>query len=101
MTFSNVIFTLLWVAAFIAVLAMAVVGLRGALEPREDSSWTPPRLLRKKKRAGTGPGSGGQGWHDQRSPKRGLFGRKRDQRADLLPADATISFAAEREAADI
>jgi probable Rubsico expression protein CbbX len=101
MTFPNASFTLLWVTAFITVVVMAIIGLRSTLEPKEDSSWKPPGILRKKKRAGSGPPPRGQGWHDQRSQKRRRFGRKRDQRADLLPPDATVSFAEEREAADI
>jgi probable Rubsico expression protein CbbX len=101
MNFPTAIFTLLWVAAFIAVVVMAVMGLRSTLEPHEDSTWTPPRILRKKKRAGTGPPRSGQRKSDQRPQKRPRRARKRDQRADLLPPDATISFAAEREAADI
>jgi probable Rubsico expression protein CbbX len=80
---------------------MAVMGLRTTLVPRDDSSWTPPRILRKKNRSGTGPPRRGQGWHDRRPQNRRRGRRKRDQRADLLPPDATISFAAEREAADI
>jgi probable Rubsico expression protein CbbX len=91
MNFPTAIFTLLWVAAFIAVLTMAVRGLRTTLEPKDGSAWTPPKILSKKNRPATGPPR-----RDQR--KRGR--RKRD-RADLLPPDATINFADEREAADI
>jgi probable Rubsico expression protein CbbX len=95
MNFPTAAFTLLWVAAFIAVLAMAVMGFRGTGEPREDSAWTPPKFLRKNKHTGNGPPGRGQG-------KRGRLGRrKRNQRPGLLPPDATISFAAERKAADI
>src|SRR5690348_4035355 len=94
MNFPNAVFTLLWVAAFIAVVVMAVKGLRTTLVPRDDSPGTPPGSLRKKKRGGTGPPRRDQRKRDQRA-------RRRDQRADLLPPDATISFAAEREAADI
>jgi len=90
------------VAAFIAVLVMGFMGLRTTLEPKADSTWQPPRPLRKKNRAGTGPSRSGQRKGAQRPQKRQRRGpRKRDQRADLLPPDATISFAAEREAADI
>jgi probable Rubsico expression protein CbbX len=90
------------VAAFITVLVMGFMGLRTTLEPRADSTWQPPRPLRKKNRAGTGPSRSGQRKGAQRPQKRQRRGpRKRDQRADLLPPDATISFAAEREAADI
>src|SRR5690242_11189658 len=98
MNFPNAIFTLLWVAAFVAVVVMAVKGLRTTLVPRDDSAWTPPGILRKKKRGGTGPP---QRKRDQRPQKRARRARRRDQRTDLLPPDATISFAAEREAADI
>ena len=106
MNIPTAIFALIWVAAFIAVLAMAVMGLRATLVPHDDSSWTPPKILGKKNRVGTGPPRRGQRKHDQRlreqrAQKRRRRARKRDQRADLLPPDATISFAAEREAADI
>ncbi len=90
------------VAAFITVLAMGLMGLRTSLEPREDSTWTPPKGLRKKSRKRTAPPPRGrQGGRGKRPQERGRRSRKRDQRADLLPPDATISFAAEREAADI
>ena len=90
------------VAAFITVLAMGLMGLRTSLEPRDDSTWTPPKGLRKKSRKRTAPPPRGrQGGRGKRPQERGRRSRKRDQRADLLPPDATISFAAEREAADI
>lgn len=101
MHFLTAIFTLLCAAAFIAVWTMAFMGLRKTLNRTEDSASTPPKLLGKKNHAGTGPLRPGQGKRDQRPQKRRRPGRKRDQRADLLPPDATISFAAEREAADI
>src|SRR5579871_2314910 len=90
------------VAAFLTVLGMGFMGLRSSLEPRDDSTWTPPRGLRKKSRKRTAPPPRGrQGSRDRRPQNRDRRSRKRDQRADLLPPDATISFAAEREAADI
>src|SRR6266851_10075500 len=94
--------SLVSVAAFITVLTMGVMGLRASLEPRDDSTWTPPRILRKKSRKGTAPSQRGQlGSRDKRPQKRGRRSRRRDQRADLLPPDATVSFAAEREAANV
>src|SRR6516225_4972137 len=88
--------------AFLTLLAAGIVGLRTTLEPHQDSTWTPPRLLRKKKRAGTAPPRRGQQRKgDQRPQQGGRWSRQRDQRADLLPPDATVSFAAEREAVDI
>jgi probable Rubsico expression protein CbbX len=97
-----ILISLISVVAFITVLAMGVRGLRSSLEPRDDSTWTPPRILRKKSRKGTAPPQRGQpGSRDKRPQKRGRRSRKRDQRADLLPPDATVSFAAEREAANI
>jgi probable Rubsico expression protein CbbX len=97
-----ILITLVSVAAFIMVLTMGVMGLRATLEPRDGSTWTPPGLLTKKSRKGTAPPQRGrQGSRDKRPQERGRRSRKRDQRAGLLPPDATISFAAERAAADI
>jgi probable Rubsico expression protein CbbX len=94
--------TIVSVAAFITVLAMGVMGLRSTLEPRDGSTWTPPMGLRKKSRTGIAPPRRGQqGSRGRRPQQRGQRFRKRDQRADILPPDATISFAAERKAADI
>ena len=101
MNVSTAVFTLLCVAAFIAVFAMAVVSLLATLRPKEDSARTPPKIPGKDNRVGTGSPRPGPGKRDQRPHKRRRLGRKRDQRADPLPPDATISFAAEREAADI
>jgi len=84
--------------AFLTLLAAGIVGLRTTLEPHQDSTWTPPRLLRKKKRAGTAPPRRGQQRKGGQRPQKGSRRSwKRDQRADLLPSDATVSFAAERE----
>jgi probable Rubsico expression protein CbbX len=94
--------TIVSVVAFVVVLTMGLIGLRATLEPRDDSTWTPPWILRKKSRTGTAPPRRGQQrTPNQRPQERGRRFRKRDQRADLLPLDATISFAAEREAANI
>ena len=82
---------------FACFFATAVVSLWKASLRSADE----PLASRKRKRAGTRPPSRGQGRHDERPQKRRRPGRKRGQRADLLPPDATISFAAEREAADI
>jgi probable Rubsico expression protein CbbX len=108
MNFGTAILTIVIVGAFIAVLAMGVMGLRAPLEPKDGSAWAPPKLLSKKHSAGTAPPRGGQQpkrgqqpRRDQRPQKHGRRARKGDQRADLLPPDATVSFAAEREAADI
>jgi len=88
--------------AFLTLLAAGIVGLRTTLEPHQDSTWTPPRLLRKKKRAGTAPPRRGQQRKGGQRPQKGSRRScKRDLRADLLHSDATVSFAAEREAADI
>ena len=97
-----ILIALVSVAAFITLLTMGLMGLRSSLEPRDDSTRTPRRLLRKKSRKGTAPPQRGRtGSRDKRPQKRGPRSRKRDQRADLLPPDATVSFAAEREAANI
>src|SRR5215468_76100 len=101
MNVSTAVFALFCVAAFIAVFAMAVVSLLATLRPKEDSARTPPKIPGKDNRVGTGSPRPGPGKRDQRPHKRRRLGRKRDQRADPLPPDATISFAAEREAADI
>jgi probable Rubsico expression protein CbbX len=102
MNFGTATLTIVFVAAFIALVAMGVMGLRTTPQPNDDSARTPPKLLRKKRRAGTAPPRPGQQRkRDQQPQKRGRRARKRDQRADLLPPEATISFAAEREAADI
>jgi probable Rubsico expression protein CbbX len=102
MNFGTAILTIVFVAALIAVLAMGVMRLRTTPEPNDDSAWTPPKLLRKKRRAGTAPPRPGQQRkRDQQPQIRGRRARKRDQRAALLPPDATVSFAAERQAADI
>jgi len=95
MNLGNALLTSVFVAAFIGVLAMGVIGLRSTAQSNDKPARTRPKPLRKKRRAGTAPPRRGQ----QR--KRGRRGRNRDQRADLLPPDATISFADEREAADI
>ena len=99
MNFPTAVFTLLWVAAFIAVLTMAVRGLRTTLVPKDGSAWTPPKILSKKNRAAPGPPRRDQRKRDQQNRRR--RGRRKRDRADLLPPDATINFAAEREAADI
>jgi probable Rubsico expression protein CbbX len=102
MNFGVAILTIGFVAALITVLAMGVMGLRTTLQPNDDPARTPPKLLRKKRRAGTAPPRRGQQRkRDQQPQKRGRRSRKRDQRADPLPPDATIRFADEREAADI
>src|SRR6185312_2194335 len=101
MNFPTAVFTLLWVAAFIAVLTMAVRGLRTTLVPKDGSAWTPPKILSKKNRAAPGPPRRDQQNRDQRPQNRRRRGRRKRDRADLLPPDATINFAAEREAADI
>ena len=97
MTLPNLIFTLIASAAFIAMMTLGIMGVRSTLQPREDSTWTPPKALSKKQRPGTAPPRRGQ-QRNQRSRKRS---RRRDQRADLLPPDATVSFADERKAADV
>ena len=101
MNFPTAVFTLLWVAAFIVVLTMAVRGLRTTLVPKDGSAWTPPKILSKKNRAAPGPPRRDQQNRDQRPQNRRRRGRRKRDRADLLPPDATINFAAEREAADI
>ena len=106
MNFPTAVFTLLWVAAFIVVLTMAVRGLRTTLVPKDGSAWTPPKILSKKNRAAPGPPrrdqrKRDQQKRDQRPQNRRRRGRRKRDRADLLPPDATINFAAEREAADI
>src|SRR6516165_94802 len=102
MNVSTAVFALVLVVALIIVMTMGLMGLRTTPEPHEDSTWAPPRLLRKKKRAGTAPPRRGQQRKgDQRPQQGGRWSRQRDQRADLLPPDATVSFAAEREAVDI
>ena len=99
---SAVIYTFLLAAVFIAVVTTAIVSLRASLKRTADPASTPPKVLGKKNRAGNGPPRPGQSKRDQRPQNRPRIGRrKRDQRADLLPPDATISFAAERKAADI
>jgi probable Rubsico expression protein CbbX len=102
MNFGAGLLTIVFVAAFIIVLAMGVMGLRATLEPKDDSAWTPPKVLRKKNHAGTAPSRlRQQRNHGRRPVRRDRRPGKRDQRADLLPPDATVSFAAERRAADI
>jgi probable Rubsico expression protein CbbX len=102
MNLSSFVFSLLCVAAFLTVVAIAAMGLRTTMEPNEDSASNPPKILSKKNRGGAGPPGPGQRKRDQRPQNRRRLGRRgRDQRADLLPPDATVSFAAEREAAEI
>jgi len=98
MSLPNLIFTIVASAAFIGIFAVGIMGLRSTLQPREDSTRTLPRILSKKKRGGAAPPRGGR---DPRAQKRGRRSRKRDQRAGPLPPDATISFAEERQAADV
>src|SRR5262249_13379986 len=90
MNLGNALLTSVFVAAFIGVLVMGVIGIRSTARSSDNPARTRPKPLRKKRRAGTAPPGRGQ----QR--KRGRRGRNRDQRADLLPPDATLSFADER-----
>ena len=102
MSWPSALFTVACITVFIAIWAIGIAGFRSVAGSREDSTGTPPGLLRKKNRAGTAPPRRGQQRKSGQRPKtRDRRLRKRDQRADLLPPDATVSFAAEREAADI
>jgi probable Rubsico expression protein CbbX len=98
MKVSATIFSAVAAIIFACFFATAVVSLWKASLRSADE---PPANRKRKKRAGTGPPPRGRGKRDERLQKRRRLGRKRDQRADLLPPDATVSFAAEREAADI
>jgi probable Rubsico expression protein CbbX len=73
---------------FVSLLVLAILRFLSALKPREKAA---------QKTAQTGPTKSGPTAAAQRRASRA---RKQDQ-AQLLPADATVTFAAEREAAGI
>src|SRR5689334_3075207 len=96
---------------FACIVATAVVGILRSGADDEVTSRSPSRIgatraghkkagiVTAPPRRGQQPARGLQPLGSQ-APRRGLL-RKRDPQAALLPPDATVSFAAEREAADI
>ena len=87
---SATIFTAVTAILFACIVATAVVSLWKASLRTADA---PPTDHKKARR--------GQGRTASAPPRRGRRLLRRDQRADLLPPDATVSFADERKAADI
>ncbi len=71
---------------------------KGPLNHHEPA---PPPALSGKARIVTSSTRRGKGRVAGASPRRGRWLLRRDQRAGLLPPDATITFAAERKEADI
>ena len=96
---ASVIFSTIIGVIFACVMATAVVSIlrMGGSDPE------PPRpTIRKRNGKPSGQSRpGGKGRTLTTQPQRGRRLRRRDQRAALLPPDATVSFAAERQAADI
>ena len=84
------IFSAVAAILFACIVATAVVSLWKASLKTADA---PPTERKKARR--------GQGRTASAPPRRGRRLLRRDQRADLLPPDATVSFADERKAADI
>jgi probable Rubsico expression protein CbbX len=111
MSIPTVIFVVIAVAACPAFLGLGAMGLRSTSATgdelgRDDPTWTRPgkTIPPAKKKGGSVIGSprrGPQARRGQQPRKRDQRSRKRDQRIDPLPPDATVSFAAERQAVDI
>jgi probable Rubsico expression protein CbbX len=95
----TVIFGIVIGVIFVCLLATAVVSILRAGGDRPEPL-QPTIGKRDGKPSGQSRG-GGKGRAVTTQPQRGRRLRRRDQRAALLPPDATVNFAAERQAADI